>query len=72
MYDTKGWADGFPISASEENIETIDIILNYLTLPVMANWHFNKNRDWYLHFGTYAGFLTNAIDSVLSLDLRTK
>lgn len=41
-YDPKG--DGF-------------VDLNYLTIPVMANWHFGKNRRWNLHFGPYIGLM---------------
>ncbi len=31
--------------------------LLYLTLPVMASWHFGKKKRWYLHFGVYTGYL---------------
>lgn len=40
--------------------------LNYLTIPVNANWHFGSTRKWNLNFGPSAGFLmsaeTNGID----------
>ena len=26
----------------------------------MANWHFGRRRNWYIHFGPYVGFLMNA------------
>jgi opacity protein-like surface antigen len=69
IYDSKGWSDGFII---DENFNTIttDFKLNYVTLPVMANWHFGSNRNWYLNFGPYVGFLVNAEDSELGLDLK--
>ncbi len=34
--------------------------LNYLSLPLQANWHFGKNRNWFLNFGPYAAFLLSA------------
>jgi opacity protein-like surface antigen len=69
IYDSKGWSDGF---ITDENFNTIttDFKLNYVTLPVMANWHFGSNRNWYLNFGPYVGFLVNAEDSELGLDLK--
>ena len=34
--------------------------LNFITIPVNANWHFGKNRNWYLNFGPSVSFLTKA------------
>ena len=34
--------------------------LNYVTIPVNANWHFGSTRKWNLNFGLNAGFLTSA------------
>jgi len=34
--------------------------LNYVTLPVNANWHFGSTRKWNLNFGPSIGFLTSA------------
>lgn len=31
--------------------------LNYLTIPVNANWHFGSTRKWNLNFGPSFGFL---------------
>jgi hypothetical protein len=50
-FDPKGGADEFDDSK---------VKLNYITVPVMANWHFGKRKRWYLHFGPYAGFLMSA------------
>ncbi len=38
--------------------ETLDLF--YITLPVMATWHFGKRKRWYLHFGPYVGWLAAA------------
>lgn len=37
-----------------------DIQLNYINIPLHANWHFGSNRNWNLNFGISPGFLTNA------------
>tara|TARA_Y100000385_G_scaffold194656_1_gene201489 strand:+ start:476 stop:937 length:462 start_codon:yes stop_codon:yes gene_type:complete len=66
IYDSKGWSNGFI------NTVTTDYKLNYITLPIMANWHFGSNRNWYLNFGPYVGFLVNAEDSELGLDLKVQ
>ncbi len=50
-YDPKGGKDKATNTA---------INLNYLSIPVMANWHFGKRKRWYLHFGPYAAFLLSA------------
>lgn len=31
--------------------------LNYLFVPIHANWHFGKNRNWNLNFGPSVSFL---------------
>lgn len=68
-YDSKGWGDGFITSENFDTITT-DFKLNYLTIPIMANWHFGSTRKWYLNFGPYIGILLNAEDSELGLDLK--
>lgn len=34
--------------------------LNYLNIPINANWHFGSTRKWNLNFGVSPSFLTNA------------
>ncbi len=70
IYDAKGWSDGFIEDTDTGNTIITDFKLNYLTIPVMANWHFGANRNWYLNFGPYVGILMNAEDSKLGLDLK--
>ncbi len=70
IYDQKGWSDGFILNTDTNNSVTTDFKLNYLTIPVMANWHFGSTRKWYLNFGPYVGFLLNAEDSELGMDLK--
>lgn len=47
-----------PLGA-EDDFDNIDK-LNYLTLPLNANWHFGKKRNWYLNFGFGVAFLLEA------------
>jgi opacity protein-like surface antigen len=44
---------------AEDDFDNADQ-LNYLTLPLNANWHFGKNRNWYLNFGFGLSFLLSA------------
>ena len=42
--------------------------LQYLTIPVNANWHFGSTRKWNLNFGPSIGFLTSA--NTNGIDIR--
>jgi hypothetical protein len=68
VYDQKGWSDGYLDDGN--NTYNTDYKLDYLTLPVMANWHFGRTKNWYLNFGPYLGFLLNAKTSVGNLDVK--
>lgn len=68
IYDQKGWDNGF-IEDVNGFEYTTDFNVNYLTVPVMANWHFGNNRNWFLEFGPYVGFLLNAEDSRFGTDV---
>ena len=69
IYDNKGWADGF-IEDNNANSITTDYEVNYVTLPIMANWHFGSNRNWYLNFGPYIGFLVKAEATESDLNVK--
>ena len=68
IYDQKGTDDGTltltePAEDGGSQIITyggLHFHMNYITVPVMANWHFGRTRNWYLHFGPYVGFLASA------------
>ncbi len=62
-YDQKGWGSGFLSYSDGTQINGINFHLNYLTIPVMANWHFGRTREWYLNFGPYLGLLLNSTES---------
>lgn len=68
IYDQKGWDNGF--FENEFSSATADYNLNYVTIPIMANWHFGIKRNWYLNFGPYAGFLLSAKESSLNTDVK--
>ncbi|PWA07316.1 porin family protein [Flavobacterium psychrotolerans] len=70
IYDSKGWTNGFIEDLSTGKIYKTNFNLDYLTIPVMANWHFGKTRAWYLHFGAYTGILLNAKETVGNTDVR--
>ena len=53
IYDSKG-AEEFGVSFE----------LNYLFIPIYANWHFGANRNWYLNFGPHIDFLLSVGDAV--------
>jgi len=68
IYDQKGWDNGTFEDAS--GIYLTDYNLNYLTIPVMANWHFGSKRNWYLNFGPYVGFLMSAEETARGVDVK--
>ncbi|MBP6557949.1 MAG: PorT family protein [Flavobacterium sp.] len=68
IYDQKGWDNGY-IENSEGFEYNTDFNVNYLTVPVMANWHFGTKKNWFLEFGPYMGFLLNAEDSRFGTDV---
>ena len=69
IYDQKGWNNDY-IEDSNGNVYPTDVNLNYLTIPVMANWHFGNKRNWYLDFGPYFGFLLDANETQFNSDLK--
>jgi opacity protein-like surface antigen len=70
IYDQKGWDNGFFNNLDTGYTYTTDYNLNYLTIPVMANWHFGRKRNWYLNFGPYAGFLLGANETTNNRNVK--
>lgn len=70
IYDQKGWDNGYVYIGDEGDEFMTDFNLNYLTIPVMANYHFAAKRNWYLNFGPYVGFLLNAEETRFGTDLK--
>lgn len=69
-YDQKGWDSGYLTNLDNGQSFITDYHINYLTIPVMANWHFGKKRNWYLNFGPYFGILLNASETKFNTDLK--
>jgi len=69
IYDQKGWGNGFVTLADGTEIDGVDYHLNYITVPVMASWHFGYTNNWYINFGLYAGFLSSSSESSHSADV---
>lgn len=59
IFEQKGWNNGFYEYQPGKSYIT-NYNLNYLTIPIMANLHLGRKREWYLNFGPYAGFLVSA------------
>jgi hypothetical protein len=70
IYDQKGWNDGYLVDAEGETIKNVNFRLNYITIPVTANWHFGRMKNWYLNFGPYVGFLLNATETSSNTDIK--
>ena len=75
IYDQKGWDNGFIDISSFDPADPVtryrtDFNLYYLTVPVMANWHFGKKRNFYLNFGPHIGFLLSAHETTFNNDLE--
>lgn len=70
IYDQKGWDNDVILNLSNGQYYPTDYNLDYLTIPVMANWHFGNNREWYLNFGPYFGFLMSAKDTQFNSDVK--
>lgn len=59
---------GLHIQTMGSQFYGIEEKLNYLTIPVNANWHFGSTRKWNLNFGPSIGFLLSAKDN--STDIK--
>jgi len=70
IYDQKGFDNGEIGDFDTGEFYPTDYHFNYLTVPVMASWHFAPKRNWYLHFGPYVGFLMNAEDSRFGVNVK--
>ena len=70
LYDQKGGGGGVLTFEDGTQIDNVNFHLNYITIPVMANWHFGRTRNWYLNFGPYVGVLMNARESYTNKDIK--
>ncbi|MES2411098.1 MAG: porin family protein [Bacteroidota bacterium] len=70
IYDQKGWDNDVILNTDDGEYYPTDYNLDYLTIPVMANWHFGNKREWYINFGPYFGFLMSAKDTQFDADVK--
>lgn len=69
FFDRKGYDNELLVDENGNTANT-DINLNYITIPVTANWHFGRKRNWYLNFGPYVGFLSGVKETRFDLDVK--
>lgn len=69
LYDQKGWANGY--YTTNNGSVTTDYHLDYVTVPLMADWHFGRTKNWYLNFGPYIGFLLSAKTAANNQDVKS-
>ncbi|MHB8206837.1 porin family protein [Mucilaginibacter sp.] len=69
-YDQKGWGNGFIYDQNGNTVDGVNFRLNYITIPVLASWHFGYTRNWYVHFGPYIGILTGAKETTDDIDVK--
>lgn len=71
IYDQKGW-DNDRMEDEEGTSYSTDYNLNYLTIPIMANYYFGDldKKNWFIEFGPYAGFLLSAEDTRFGNDIK--
>lgn len=69
-YDQKGWDNGFITNLDNGQSYKTNYRFDYITVPVTANWHFGRTKNWYLNFGPYAGFLLSAKETTLNTDFK--
>lgn len=74
IYDRKGWDNDYITvynpATDTDDLYMTDFNLTYITVPVMANWHFGNTNNWYINFGPYVGFLLNAEDTRFGFDVK--
>lgn len=59
-------------SKGKEGGIKIEQNLNYISVPVNANWHFGSTRNWNLNFGPSLSFLTQAETTIGGMTFDSK
>jgi opacity protein-like surface antigen len=70
IYDQKGWDDDLIYDIQTGEGFNTNYKLDYITIPLVASWHFAPKRNFYLQFGPYVGFLASAKDSRFGEDVK--
>ena len=69
-YDQKGWNKGFIEDTNTGQSYQTNYHMDYLTIPVMASWHFGRTKNWYMHGGPYVGMLLSSKETSFGTDLK--
>lgn len=72
-YDEKGWrGDSWFTTGTTSNVDVVNFRVNYITIPITADWHFGETKNWNLNFGPYIGILTSGKTTLNGSDLDIK
>jgi len=70
-YDQKGYGGGTLYDDQGNDIaDNVNFRLNYVTVPVLASYHFGPNREFYIDLGPYISFLTSARETNDNVDVK--
>ncbi|MBE9585195.1 PorT family protein [Mucilaginibacter sp. JRF] len=69
LYDQKSWEG--PSLLMRGALYGAQYDFNYLTIPVLANWHFGRTKNWYLNLGPYTSILLNVEEVGSDRDVRS-
>lgn len=70
IYDQKGWNNGLITDLDTGISYRTNFNMNYLTIPVMANWHFGPGGNCYMSLGPYVGIMLNAKETRFDTDVK--
>lgn len=70
MYDQLGWNDDVIYDVETDRYVSTNFRLNYLTIPVMADYHFGNKKEFYFNVGPYVGILLDAHDTRYDTDVK--
>ncbi|WP_345331579.1 porin family protein [Mucilaginibacter defluvii] len=69
LYDQKSW-EGLSL-LMKGVLYNAQYDLNYLTVPILANWHFGRTKNWYLNLGPYTSILLNVEEVGSDRDVKS-
>lgn len=70
IYDQLGWDDDLIYDVETDRYVSTNFRLNYLTIPVMADYHFGNKKEFYFNAGPYVGILLDAHETRYDSDMK--
>jgi len=70
IYDQAGWNNDLIYETVTDSYVPTNFRLNYLTIPIMADYHFGDKKDVYFNFGPFVSILLNAHDTRFDSDVK--